>query len=117
MSYRKRKFEAVRGNAVKALSFTESYSLTADTATMHPTSGRSVRISLSDSGAKRRKEGTGHPVFTGHVRCERCFLPGLSIECNSLPRASEVKAARSELNTTVVSQDMVGLLDMLKQTC
>ena len=55
MRQRKRKLEAVKGNAVKALSFTESYGLTADTLTMHTASGKSVRISLSDLDAQREE--------------------------------------------------------------
>eukprot|EP00731_Ephydatia_muelleri_P035269 Em0110g11a len=38
MRQRKRKLEAIKGNTVKALSFTESYGLTADTLTMHTAS-------------------------------------------------------------------------------
>ena len=77
MRQRKRKLEAVKGNAVKALSFTESYGLTADTLTMHTASGKSVRISLSDLDAQReeRRARTRSPVFIGQVRCERCILP------------------------------------------
>eukprot|EP00731_Ephydatia_muelleri_P003307 Em0001g3307a len=38
MRQRKRQLEAIKGNTVKALSFTESYGLTADTLTMHTAS-------------------------------------------------------------------------------
>ena len=40
MRQRKRKLEAIKGNTVKALSFTESYGLTADTLIMHTASGK-----------------------------------------------------------------------------
>ncbi|KAL5494125.1 hypothetical protein EMCRGX_G015402 [Ephydatia muelleri] len=46
MRQRKRKLEAIKGNAVKALSFTESYGLTADTLTMHTASGNHTRAAV-----------------------------------------------------------------------
>ena len=77
MRQRKRKLEAVKGNAVKALSFTESYGLIADTLTAHTASGKRVRISLSDSDAQieERKELEVLYLLHGQVRCERCVLP------------------------------------------
>ena len=46
MRQRKRKLEAMKGNAVKALSFTKSYGLTADTLTMHTASGKYSHFSF-----------------------------------------------------------------------
>ncbi|KAL5488671.1 hypothetical protein EMCRGX_G017648 [Ephydatia muelleri] len=46
MRQRKRKLEAIKGNTVKALSFTESYGLTADTLTMHTASGNHTRAAV-----------------------------------------------------------------------
>ena len=55
MRQRKRKLEAIKGNTVKALSFTKWYGLAADTLTMHTASRKSVRISLSDLDAQREE--------------------------------------------------------------
>ena len=46
--HRKRKLEVVRDNAVKALSFAESYGLILDTLTLRTSSRECVQIPLSD---------------------------------------------------------------------
>ena len=46
MRQRKRKLEAIKGNTVKALSFTELYGLTADMLTMHTASGKCSHFSF-----------------------------------------------------------------------
>ena len=88
---------------MKALSFTESYGLTADTLTMHTASGKSVRIFLSDSDAQReeRRELVEVLYLLDKDGVSDAFYQALSMECDSLPRANKVKAARSELNKTV----------------
>ena len=102
MRQRKRKLEAVKGNAVKALSFTESYGLTADTLTMHTASSKSVRISRSDLDAQREERRELEVLYLlDKYGVSDAFYQALSMKCDSLPRASKVKAARSELNKTV----------------
>ena len=102
MRQRKRKLEAVKGNAVKALSFTESYGLIADTLTAHTASGKRVRISLSDSDAQIEERKELEVLYLlDKYGVSDAFYHALSMECDSLPRASKIKAARSELNKTV----------------
>ena len=91
MRQRKRKLEAMKGNAVKALSFTESYGLTADILTMHTVSGKSVRISLSDSDAQREERRELEVLYLlDKYGVSDAFYQALSRKCDSLPRASKV---------------------------
>ena len=95
---RKRKLEAVKGNAVKSLSFTESYGLTADTLTMHTASGKSVRISLSDSDAQREERRDLEVLYLlDKYGVSDAFYQALSMECDSLPRAKLKLLDRSSI--------------------
>ena len=69
---------------------------------MHTASGKSIRISLSDSDAQREERRELEVLYL----LDKCgvsdaFYQALSMKCDSLPRASKFKAARSELNKTV----------------
>ena len=63
-------------------------------------SGKSVHISLSDSDAQR-EERREILYLLDKYGVSNAFYQALSMKCDSLPRASKVKAARSELNKTV----------------
>ena len=84
---------------------------------MHTASSKSVRISLSDSDAQREERRELEVLYLlDKYGVSNAFYQALSMKCDSLPRASKVKAARSELNKTVkvVSQRLMGLIGTLK---
>ena len=58
---------------------------------------------LSVIAFNQQLERTRSSVVIGQVRCEGCifYQAALSTECDSLPRARNVEAARSKLNKTV----------------
>ena len=69
---------------------------------MHTASGKSARISLSDSDAQREEKRELEVLYIlDKYGVSDAFYQALSMKCDSLPRASKVKAARSELNKTV----------------
>ena len=69
---------------------------------MHTASGKSVRISLSDSDAQRQERRELEVLYLlDKYGVSDTFYQALSMKCDSLPRACKVKAARSELNKTV----------------
>ena len=69
---------------------------------MHTASGKSVRISLSDSDEQREERRELEVLYLLDkygVTVSDAFYQALPMKCDSLP--SKVKAARSELNKTV----------------
>ena len=66
---------------------------------MHTVSSKSVRISLSVLDAQREEMRELEVLYL--LDKYDAFYQALSMKCDSRPRASKVKAARSELNKTV----------------
>lgn len=99
---RKRKLEEVKRNAIEALSFVESYGLTADALTLHTVSGKSVRISLSDSIEHSDTREISQVLYLlDNYGVSDAFYQALTMHCDSLPRAHKIKEARYELNAQV----------------
>ena len=103
--HRKRKLEVVRDNAVKALSFAESYGLILDTLTLRTSSEECVQIQLSeDTVAQAELEGTEVCkvlYLLDRYGVSDAFYQELSMQFERLPRLHKVKATRTELNETV----------------
>lgn len=112
MRHRKRKLEVVRDNAVKALSFVESYGLSLDTLALRQSSRACVQILLSDDTVAQT-ELKETEVFKVLYLLDRygvsdAFYHQLSMQFESLPRSHNVKAARTELNETVELMSLPG---------